>query len=32
MVYQDMKYGISRYEIQYIKISTRQYENINSVV
>jgi len=32
MVYQDMKYGISRYEIQYIKISNRQYENINSVV
>ena len=32
MVYQDMKYGISRYEIQYIKISNTVYQDIKSAV
>ncbi|WP_314313438.1 hypothetical protein [Hoylesella saccharolytica] len=32
MVYQDMKYSISRYQIRYIKISNRQYEDIKSAI
>ena len=32
MVYQDMKYSISRYQIGSMRISNRQYEDIKSAI